>query len=287
MDRDILTINGKRASRIGLGCSRIGSFNNPAPLRETRNLLAAAIDLGVTLFDTADVYGQGDSERELGRLIAGARRDDLIVVTKAGKAFSAKMRLLRPFKPLLKPLLSRRLERQISRQRDGNIGSDFSPHVITHAVEASLRRLRTERLDALLLHSPPADALTNQALCEALMNLQRAGKLGCFGVSCDDVATLEAALAMPGTTLLELPADVLAEAAARGLDAEIRHRNIGVLAREVIRMQPGLSPIEAVQACLADGMTQCAVVGTTKAAHLAQIVRGAAERPARAGALLD
>jgi len=284
MLRDSLTINGKPASRIGFGCSRIGSFNNPMSPRETRNLLAAAVDLGVTLFDTADVYGQGDSERELGRLIAGARGDGLIVVTKAGKAFSAKMRLLRPFKPVLKPLLGRRMGDRISGQRSGHIGHDFAAPTIRRAVEGSLRRLRTERLDALLLHSPPADALDDPALGEALRDLQRAGKLGCFGVSCDDLAALKAALAMPGLALLELPADVLAQASAHGLDAAIRRGHIGVLSREVIRLQPRLGPVEAVRACLADGMTQCAVIGTTKRDHLAQIVQGVAEGPAHAAA---
>ena len=56
---------------LGLGCSRIGSLGNPAPMRDMRALLERALELGVNLFDTADIYGQGDSEREIGRLLAG------------------------------------------------------------------------------------------------------------------------------------------------------------------------------------------------------------------------
>ena len=48
---------GKDLSSIGLGCSRIGSFNNPTPIAEVRKMLASALDLGVTLFDTAELYG--------------------------------------------------------------------------------------------------------------------------------------------------------------------------------------------------------------------------------------
>ena len=92
-------------SKLGLGCSTVGSFNNPAPLSQIRGVLAQALDLGVSVFDTADIYGQGDSEREIGRSLRG-RREKAFVITKFGKLFSAKMRLLAPFKPVLKPILT-------------------------------------------------------------------------------------------------------------------------------------------------------------------------------------
>src|ERR1700754_2140628 len=73
--------NGATLPVLGLGCSRIGSLGNPSPMHEIRALLERSLDLGVNLFDTADIYGQGDSEREIGRLLAG-RRDRAFVVTK-------------------------------------------------------------------------------------------------------------------------------------------------------------------------------------------------------------
>ena len=149
--------NGTLLPLLGLGCSRIGSLGNPVPMRDMRRLLERSLELGVNLFDTADIYGQGDSEREIGRLIAG-RRDKAFVVTKCGKKFSRKMQLMRSLKPILKPLLGRAgsARKAVVGQRDANLATDFSPAHITSALDASLRRLGTDHVDALLLHSPPA-----------------------------------------------------------------------------------------------------------------------------------
>ena len=94
-------------SRIGLGCSRIGSFNNPQPLAQSRALVSHALDIGVTVIDTSNIYGQGDSEIQIGLAVQG-RRDKAFIVTKTGRGFSPKMRMLRHFKPLLRPLLAAR-----------------------------------------------------------------------------------------------------------------------------------------------------------------------------------
>ncbi len=107
MSPPLLTLCGAPVSRLGLGCSQVGSFGNPASLAQSRALIRQALDLGVNHFDTADIYGQGDSERAIGQAIQG-RRGEAFVVTKFGKRFSAKMRLLRPLKPLIKPLLRTR-----------------------------------------------------------------------------------------------------------------------------------------------------------------------------------
>src|SRR4051794_35398169 len=94
----LFCVSGAELSRVGLGCSRVGSMGNTASTREIRATLALALERGINLFDTASIYGQGDSEREIGRLLA-RRRDRAFVVTKIGKLFSRRMRLLRPFKP--------------------------------------------------------------------------------------------------------------------------------------------------------------------------------------------
>ena len=207
---------------LGLGCSRIGSLGNPVPMRDIRALLERALELGVNLFDTADIYGQGDSEREIGRLLAG-RRDRAFVVTKVGKRFSRKMRLMRPFKPLLKPLLARAKSAKsaVVGQRDANLATDFSPEHVTAAAEASLRRLGFDSVDALLLHSPPAPR-SAPAVGEALAALKKAGKVRHFGISCDDLPALKAALDIPGVELLELPLDVIDAAIETRLSDKIR-----------------------------------------------------------------
>jgi aryl-alcohol dehydrogenase-like predicted oxidoreductase len=265
--------DGTRLPLLGLGCSRIGSFNNKVPMPEIRRTLERAMELGVTLFDTADVYGQGDSEREIGKFLAG-RREKAFVVTKVGKLFSTKMRLMRPFKPILKPLLARSKggREAVTGRRDANMATDFSPRHIIAAVDSSLKRLRFEHVDGLLLHSPPAEAAGSLAAGETMAALKRAGKVRHFGISCDDMASLEAALGVPGVDLLELPLDVIDAAEASGLSKAIAQRSIGVLAREVIRFQPTLAPSDAVaRAAGREGVTSV-ILGTSRIPHLEEAV---------------
>jgi aryl-alcohol dehydrogenase-like predicted oxidoreductase len=264
--------NGLKLPLLGLGCSRVGSLGNPVPMREVRSVLERALELGVSLLDTADIYGQGDSEREIGRLLA-RRRDSAFVVTKVGKRFSRKMQLMRPFKPLLKPVLARAqgAKSAVVGQRDANLDTDFSPAHITEAAHASLRRLGFDYVDALLLHSPPAAAITTAA-GEALAALKKAGKVRHFGISCDDLAALEAALEIPGVELLELPLDVIDAAAAMGLAEEIGRRNIGVLAREVMRLQPGVPAAEALRIAVARPTVTSVILGTSSRRHLEEAV---------------
>ncbi|MBL8580528.1 MAG: aldo/keto reductase [Mesorhizobium sp.] len=265
---------------LGLGCSKIGSLGNKVPMREIRALLERSLDLGVNLFDTADIYGQGDSEREIGRLLKG-RRASAFVVTKAGKKFSRKMQLMRPLKPILKPLLAKAKAAKgaVVGQRDGNLGTDFSPAHITQAAEASLRRLGFDHLDALLLHSPPASAIRPE-VGEALAALKKAGKVRHFGISCDDVPALEAALAIPGAELLELPLDVIDAAMESGLSETIGKRRIGVLAREVMRLQPGVPPARALRQAADRACVTSVVLGTSSVRHLEDAVAALAARPA-------
>jgi aryl-alcohol dehydrogenase-like predicted oxidoreductase len=75
--------DGERVSVLGIGCSRVASISNPVPMREIEATLEAAVQAGVNLFDTADIYGQGDSERTLARLLR-RHRDRMLVVTKVG-----------------------------------------------------------------------------------------------------------------------------------------------------------------------------------------------------------
>lgn len=241
-------------------------------MRAIRELLAVALALGVTVFDTADIYGQGDSEREIGRLLR-RRRDQGFVVTKCGQRFSARMRLAAPLKPLLKPAIAALGQsRAVTGAREGAKRQDFTPARYAAALDASLRRLGFDHVDGLLLHGPSAAQLADPAHGEALATLQKAGKVRRFGVSCDDVDALQAALSMPGLSLLELPVDVIVAAQASTLGDAIRDKGIIVLAREVMRLRPDLSPADAVRRSLADRLTHCTIVGTSRVEHLRELV---------------
>lgn len=270
-------------SLIGLGCARVGSFNNPQSLAESQALVEAAIGMGVTLLDTANIYGQGDSERVIGRALRG-KRASAFLVTKAGQTFSPKMRALRLLKPVLRPLLARRRNDNgggsvVTARRAGEMRNDWRPGHLAESLDTSLRRLGTDHVDAFLLHSPPADVAGDEAVAAALLGLQRAGKTRHFGVSCDDLACLDAALTMPGLTLLQLPYDLSVAAEANGMGDRIRAQGIGVLAREVISGQPGAAPVAAVRAAMAHPLVTSTLVGTTRLSNLSDIVRAAGEGP--------
>jgi aryl-alcohol dehydrogenase-like predicted oxidoreductase len=268
MKWNLVQSSNKALSAIGLGCGRIGSFTSPLSRSDIQSLLAAAFDSGVSVFDTADVYGQGDSERELGRFLAGHRREAAFVVTKAGKLFSQKMRLLRPLKPLLKPLLARGGRQPITARRTDEISEDFSSAHIVRAVEGSLRRLRADTLDGFLLHSPSASTVSDPSIWETIIRLRDSGKIATFGVSCDTKDVVDASLGVPELSLLEIPYDVLAAMDNSVGAREIARRQIVVLAREVIRCQPGVEPEKAIRNAASMRLVSTVVVGTSKIQNL-------------------
>jgi len=260
-------------SPIGLGCARIGSFNNPRSMAESRALVERALEIGITALDTSNIYGQGDSERTIGAVLRG-KRDKAFVVTKTGRGFSAKMRALRPLKPLLRPLLAARRKQggagggnAVTARREESMRFDWSPSSFAGSLDASLRRLRTDYVDGFLLHSPPASVAADPAAGAALAALKQAGKVRHFGVSCDDAEGLSAALTMEGLTLLQLPWEVII--GMRDTDAAIiRERGHIVFAREVIRTQPGVTAVDAVRNAVQHPLVSNALVGTTSIAHL-------------------
>jgi aryl-alcohol dehydrogenase-like predicted oxidoreductase len=122
-----------------------------------------ALDLGITLFDTADTYGnKGKSEEFLGEIL-GARRNDIVLATKFGMPMS-----------------------------DTAPPSNASRHYIMHAVEASLRRLRTDWIDLYQVHRPDPNTPIEETL-RALDDLVKQGKVRAIGCSNFSAAEIEAA----------------------------------------------------------------------------------------------
>jgi aryl-alcohol dehydrogenase-like predicted oxidoreductase len=159
--------SGVKVSPLGLGTARIAGLGWREDLilqypseatRDAVRQIQAAADLGVTLFDTADSYGHGLSERILGEALRG-RRDGIVVVTKFG-------------------------EGPIPGQEDPwSLDADS----VKRACEASLRRLGVECIDLYLLHRRDYPLEQAPALMEVLEDLVRTGKIRYYGWSTDDV----------------------------------------------------------------------------------------------------
>jgi aryl-alcohol dehydrogenase-like predicted oxidoreductase len=147
-------------SLVGLGCNNFGMrIDEPESVR----VVQAAIDAGITFFDTADIYGSTNSEVYLGHALAG-RRDSVVIATKFGMRVDA--------------------ERQGAR-----------PDYVRRAAEDSLRRLGTDRIDLYQLHQPDPTVPITETL-GALDDLVRAGKVREIGCSNFSAAQLQEATAI-------------------------------------------------------------------------------------------
>ena len=145
--------SGLTVSVVGLGCT---NFGRRVDLAGTRAVVDAALDAGVTLFDTADIYGgQGSSERLLGEVLEG-RRDGIVLATKFGADMA-------------------------SAAEPGWVARGSRRYIRT-AVEASLRRLRTDHIDLYQLHEPDPRTPIEETL-SALDDLVHAGKVRYVGSS--------------------------------------------------------------------------------------------------------
>lgn len=200
-------------SRLGLSCARLGSILTPLDRRGCLALVEAAYDYGIRHFDTANTYGQGDSERHLGEALQ-RRRGSVCIASKAGHRLSAKQAVLGCLKAPLRALLRShgawrgRAAAQAGAAAREPHGS-FEPARLESSLHASLRRLRTDYLDIFYLHHPPPEVLADPRIAALAERLLRAGKVRAFGVYCDDAACARAAFAMPAAQIVQFEADPL------------------------------------------------------------------------------
>lgn len=164
VSRTALGSSGLSISRLGLGCMGMSAVYGPTDADEALVVMARAVDLGVTFFDTADMYGGGANEELLARFLR-QRRDEVVLATKCG--------IVRGETPM-----------QQSR--------NTSPAYILSACDASLKRLGVETIDLYYLHriddvTPIEDSMS------ALADLVRAGKIRAVGLSEVTAETLKRA----------------------------------------------------------------------------------------------
>jgi len=155
---------GPKVSTISFGAWAIGGMNwGKTDDEVSKNALRKALDLGVTLIDTADVYGFGHSEKLIAEVLKERGKGDVIIATKAGNDFY-----------------------NANKDDDsgyGPIKQTYTKEYILFAAEQSLKRLQLERLDILQLHSPDLDKLERDEPWEALEQLKQDGKIKHAGFS--------------------------------------------------------------------------------------------------------
>jgi aryl-alcohol dehydrogenase-like predicted oxidoreductase len=186
-------------------------------------LVRGAMDLGVCVFDTADVYGCGASERVLGRAIRG-RRDEVVIATKGGFVFRDRSRAEQFGRRWAKPVFARIGGRPVASEGGPPAQfarQDFSSRYLRSAVHASLRRLRTDRIDLYQFHAPPQvlpDVVAELADLAAIGDVRR------FGVGAQSAGVADAWVTVPGISAVQVPFGILdPEAAASTLPLASAH----------------------------------------------------------------
>ncbi len=270
---------GLSVSEIGLGCA--SWWGKPA-FDEARALalVHAAIERGVTLFDTGSSYSAGEAEPRLGRALKGRDTAGLVIATKAGTFHAG----------------------------GGRIGRDFSPRAVTASAERSLRNLGLDALPLLQLHGPASAELTDDLLA-ALRALKAKGLVRALGINSFDPAVIDHAIGLPDVDVVMVDYNVLrperealiARAAGAGKGvlagmalamghtgrkvASLRGpQDLWYAARALVRHRadvlagarygflgriPGMTgPQAALAYVLANGNVASAVIGTTRMAHL-------------------
>jgi aryl-alcohol dehydrogenase-like predicted oxidoreductase len=188
-------------SAISFGAWAIGGTWGPVDDAESMRALHAAIDAGVNFVDTADVYGDGRSERLVARLRRERPGETIYVATKAG----------------------RRLPRQTA--------EGYSRENLEAWVDRSLENLETDSIDLLQLHCPPAAVYERSDVFGHLDDLVSAGKIRHYGASVETVAEALAAVRHPGVKTVQIIFNLLRLKPAEAFLPAAKERRIGVLAR--------------------------------------------------------
>ena len=194
---------GLEVSAIGLGCMGMSQSYGPNP--GTRDdmigVLRAAVDLGVTFFDTSNSYNQGRSEEVLGHVL-GATSVPVVIATKGG----------------------------VDVMTNDYANRRFDADRILEAAEESLKRLRRDTIDLYMLHSPSVFQLESQTWADAIEKLKARGKVRYFGISTDDHASGIKAIEM-GADFLQIEYDLLDPSAEDALLPLAVKHDIGIMIR--------------------------------------------------------
>ena len=192
---------GMSVSSVGFGAWAIGSSWGPVDDNESMAALHAAVDAGVNFIDTADVYGDGKSERLVARLKKERPRDQIWIATKAG----------------------RRLPAQTP--------EGYSSENLTAWVDRSLQNLGVETIDLLQLHCPPPAVYDRPEVFGMLEALVAAGKIRHYGVSVETIAEAQKAIRYTRVETVQIIFNMFRLKPAERFFAEAEARQVGIIAR--------------------------------------------------------
>ncbi len=191
---------GLKVSAISFGAWAIGGTWGNVDDSQSLDALQKAVDCGVNFFDTADVYGDGRSERLLAQL-KRSHKEEIIIATKVG------------------------------RRLDPHTPSGYNRQNLNAFIERSLKNLEMEALDLVQLHCPPTEIYYNPALFEVMDDLVKVGKIRYYGVSVEKVEEALKAIEYPGVQTVQIIYNIFRQRPADLFFSEAQRRKVGIMAR--------------------------------------------------------
>lgn len=191
---------GFKASTISFGAWAIGGSWGTVDDDESLAALNAALDAGINLIDTADVYGDGRSERLIAQVLK-SRKDSVFVATKAGRRLSP------------------------------HTAEGYNRDNLTAFVERSLKNLDVEALDLVQLHCPPTEVYYRPEVFGILDDLVQAGKIRYYGVSVEKVEEALKAIEYPNVQTVQIIFNMFRLRPAELFFEQAKKRQVGILAR--------------------------------------------------------
>jgi aryl-alcohol dehydrogenase-like predicted oxidoreductase len=200
MEERILGRAGRPVSVVGLGTWQLGGDWGEVSESDALDVLAAAADAGVTLFDTADVYGDGRSEQVIGRFLTEHPRHRIVVATKMG--------------------------RRVEQLPENYVLDNFREWT-----DRSRRNLGLDTLDLVQLHCPPTAVFGSDAVFDALDTLRAEGRIAAYGVSVETVDQALTAITRPGLATVQIILNAFRQKPLERVLPAAAAAGVGILAR--------------------------------------------------------
>jgi aryl-alcohol dehydrogenase-like predicted oxidoreductase len=188
-------------SDIGFGAWQIGGSWGEVSEADGRAALNAALDAGMTFIDTADVYGDGRSEKIIAEVLKARGGKRPMVASKAG------------------------------RRLNPHVADGYTKANIEAFIDRSLKNLEIDSLDLVQLHCPPTDVYYRQEMFEGLEEIRKAGKIKHYGVSVEKVEEALKAIEYPGVVSVQIIFNMFRQRPAALFFQEAKRRNVAVIAR--------------------------------------------------------
>jgi aryl-alcohol dehydrogenase-like predicted oxidoreductase len=192
---------GRMTTRIGFGAWAIGGTWGEVSREDAKATLHAALDEGMTFIDTADVYGDGRSERIIREVLAERPGERPFVATKAG------------------------------RRLNPHVAAGYTGANLEAFIDRSLTNLGVERLDLVQLHCPPTPVYSDPAVFAALEAIKQKGKIADYGVSVETVEEARTAIRQPGVVSVQIIYNLFRMKPAEVFFPEAKAKGVAIIAR--------------------------------------------------------